>query len=66
MTAKERLRELVDGLDEDAAEDALLMLADRLALTAGEIAEIESARAAVREGQSFTTEQVVDYLRSRR
>ncbi len=66
MTAKERLRELVDGLDEDAAEDALLMLEDRLALTAGEIAEIESARTAAREGRTFTTEQVVDYLRSRR
>lgn len=70
MTAKERLREWVDGLDEEDAAEALALLeyeaASRHSLSPDEISEIEASRRAVREGRGYTTDEVMDYLRSRR
>ena len=69
MTTKERLRELVESLDEDAAERVLLLLeaevAPTAALTPEELKSLSRALAQSAAGEGVDTETFfARYLRS--
>lgn len=61
MTAKERLRQVVEGLSEEEAEDLLdylNLLADPNTLDADELAAVEAAEAEIARGEYVTLEEI--------
>ena len=66
MTAKERLHELIEEMHEDQAEVLLMDLERPMPpFTPEDVASIERGRAQARTGQSRTTDEVFERLRTR-